>query len=73
MAQQTAVEFYDQALRECLMSTVDCDPIQIFEQAKAIEKEQIIKAATLPREQRGYNALKYSNCGEQHYSETYEK
>ena len=41
MAQQTAVEFYDQALRKCLMGTVECDPMQILEQAKALEKDHL--------------------------------
>jgi hypothetical protein len=41
---QTAVEWYAQALRKCLMGTVPCDPIQILEQANQMFKEQITYA-----------------------------
>lgn len=41
---RTAVEFYDQALRKCLMGTVECDPNQILEDAKLLFKEQIKEA-----------------------------
>jgi len=44
MTHQTAVEFYDQALRKCLMGTVECDPNQILEDAKLVFKEQIIES-----------------------------
>jgi len=44
MEKQTAVEWYAQALRKCLMGTVPCDPIQIREQANQMFQEQIMKA-----------------------------
>jgi hypothetical protein len=44
-----------------------------IEQAKAMEKQQIIDAANLPIKDRWYVATKYSNCGEQYYSKTYGK
>jgi hypothetical protein len=57
MEQQTAVEwFYQRILAE--------DIKEIFEQAKAMEKEQIIDAAT-------WGAL--AETGEQYYKEKYNK
>jgi hypothetical protein len=44
MAQQTAVEWYDQALRKGLMGTVEWDPNQTLEQANQMFQEQIMKA-----------------------------
>ena len=44
MAQQTAVEFYEQALRKGLMGTVEWDPNQTLEQANQMFQEQIMKA-----------------------------
>ncbi len=37
-----------------------------------IEKQQIIDAANIPKEQRWYED-KYNSCGEKYYSETYNK
>ena len=70
MAQQTAVEFYDPALRKCLMGTVECDPNQIFEDANQMFKEQIMDAAKV---------ILFASTGpgdaaaEQYYNETYNK
>ena len=38
--------------------------------ALELEKQQIIDAANIPKEQRWYDN-KYNSCGEQYYSETY--
>ena len=71
MAQQTAVEFYDQALRKCLMGTVECDPNQIFEDANQLFKEQIAEAYETGVEVDVYNnPLK---TGNEYYRETYNK
>jgi hypothetical protein len=70
MAQQTAIEFYDQALRKCLMGTVPCDPIQILEQANQMFQEQIIetwKHGNLP------TFLGRALTAEEYYNETYGK
>ena len=77
MAQQTAVEWYDQALRKCLMGTVSCDPNQILEQAKQMEKEQILRSFSVGNDC-GYCFAKTEdtqqyNTGEQYYNETYNK
>ena len=44
MAQQTAIKFYEQALRKCLMGTVKCDPNQILEQANEMFQHQIARS-----------------------------
>lgn len=67
---QTAVEFYDQALRKCLMGTVECDPNQIFEEANQMFKEQIVetwKHGNLP------TFLGRVLTAEEYYNETYNK
>ena len=70
MAQQTAVEFYDQALRKCLMGTVECDPIQIFEEANQLFREQIIRARQDGLDNGFSNGSWDSNL---YYNETYNK
>jgi len=67
---QTAVEWYAQALRKCLMGTVPCDPIQILEQANQMFQEQIIetwKHGNLP------TFLGRALTAEEYYNETYGK
>lgn len=71
MAQQTAVEFYDQALRKCLTGTVECNPMQILEQANQLFKEQIAEAYEIGVEDCVHNnPLK---TGNEYYNETYNK
>ena len=70
MAQQTAVEFYDQALRKCLIGTVECDPIQIFEEANQLFREQIIRARQDGLDNGFSNGSWDSNL---YYNETYNK
>jgi hypothetical protein len=55
---QTAVEFLEDKLSQVL----DWDLLELFQQAKEMEKEQIINAAT-------WGAL--AETGEQYYNETY--
>ena len=74
MNKQTAVEFYDQVLRKCLMGTVECDPNQILEDANQLFKEQIMRAY-----ENGVSDENESNLSglftnaEQYYNETYNK
>ena len=70
MAQQTAVEFYDQALRKCLMGTVECDPNQILEEANQLFREQIIRARQDGLDNGLSNGSWDSNL---YYNETYNK
>jgi hypothetical protein len=71
MAQQTAVEFYEQALRKCLMGTVPCDPNQILKQANQMFQEQIAEAYETGVEEDVYNnPLK---TGNEYYREIYGK
>ena len=71
MAQQTAVEFYDQALRKCLMGTVECGPNQILEDANQLFKEQIQKAFSDGQELPINNPLLPHYSSEEYYNETY--
>ena len=64
MTEQTAIDWYDQALRKCLMGTVPCDPIQIREQANQMFQEQIKKAFDT-------EWTKEIRNGEQYYNETF--
>lgn len=74
MAQQTAVEFYDQSLRKCLMGTVECDPMQILEQAKAIEKQQAIEHFISGSQWSIFpDDTPIDKIAEQYYNETYNK
>ena len=68
---QTAVEFYDHALRKCLMGTVECDPNQIFEDANQLFKEQISEAYRTGVEEDVYNNP--LRTGEEYYNEQYGK
>jgi hypothetical protein len=71
MAQQTAVEFYEQALRKGLMGTVEWDPNQTLEQANQMFQEQIAEAYRKGVEEDVYNnPLK---TGNEYYNETYGK
>jgi len=73
MKQQTAVEWLYNNLESLFEHDGDLlEVVQFsFEQAKAMEKEQIIDAANLPKDKRWYDEKKYANCGEQYYNETY--
>jgi hypothetical protein len=66
--EQTAVEWLESELKKLPFVNV----LDVFEQAKAMEKQQIIDAINLPREKRWYNALLYNNSGEQYYNEKFE-
>lgn len=69
MAQQTPVEFYNQALRKCLMGTVECDNNQILEDANKLFKNQIIEACIKFGNLNGVEIEDY----EEYYNETYNK
>jgi len=71
MTQQTAVEWYAQALRKGLMGTVEWDPNQTLEQANQMFQEQISEAYRTGVEEDVYNNP--LRTGEQYYNETYNK
>ena len=64
---QTAVEWFVEQLRN--EEGIDFIPTSFLEQAKAMEKKQIIDASN------GYTQTEYLGVtkGEQYYNETYEK
>jgi hypothetical protein len=67
MENKTAVEW----LKEQLYSAKELDLAGVINQAIELEKQQIIDAANIPKEQRWYD--KYNSCGEKYYFETYKK
>ena len=68
----TAVEWLMNRLEFAGIKDLDlCDDIYL--QAKAMEREQIIDAVNLPKEKRWYDAKKHNSSGEQYYNETYGK
>jgi hypothetical protein len=73
MAQQTAVEFYEQALRKGLMGTVEWDPNQTLEQANQMFQEQIMKAFSDGQETPINNPTTPHYSKEEYYNEQYGK
>ncbi len=73
MAQQTAVDWYDQALRKGLMGTVEWDPNQTLEQANQMFQEQIMKAFSDGQETPINNPTTPHYSREEYYNETYGK
>jgi hypothetical protein len=81
--EQTAVDWFFEQLTEVDYNCINKTFLQnnnslagyrlreLYEQAKEMEKQQIIDAINLPREKRWYNALLYNNSGEQYYNETF--
>jgi hypothetical protein len=74
MAQQTALTWFWEQLPELLPFTVDTETavglLMAYEEAKAMEKEQIIKAAQIVL----WNNVSHSRKeAEQYYNETYLK
>lgn len=68
---QTAVQWLIYTLQKPMLIS-ESDFENIINQAIELEKQQIIDAANIPKEQRWYED-KYNSCGEQYYSETYKK
>ena len=70
---QTAVEWLVDKVTDMIHESNHLELVSLLEQAKEMEKEQIVDAANLPKDKRWYNSEKYNNCGEQYYNETYNK
>jgi hypothetical protein len=68
MAQQTAVEWLIEGIHKNMGVWI---PTHIQEQAKAMEKEQIIDAANDVLAQQDSTYYGTPNLGEQYYNETY--
>jgi hypothetical protein len=66
---QTAVEWLVEQLIPKAMVTYDTTTYNAIQQAKAMEKEQIIKAASTVLWHNSYNS---TDQAEQYYNETYE-
>jgi hypothetical protein len=66
MAQQTAVEWLYEQLFQVKLGTIQVDKPNLFEQAKAMEKEQIIDAFD-------NGCINQDLIGKEYYNETYNK
>ena len=64
---QTAVEWLQEAISKKLNNELGPYFIDLFDNAKAMEKEQIIQAYY----QNGWNDNDYEHNAEQYYNETY--
>ena len=72
---QTAVEWFQEQIIEIVNGRCELSEIQIFEQAKAMEKEQIKSAFTkgdLFAEDYFYPEKPNVDCSENYYKQTYE-
>jgi hypothetical protein len=66
MAQQTAVEWLYEQLFQVKSGTIQVDKPNLFQQAKAMEKEQIIDAFD-------NGCINHDLIGKEYYNETYNK
>ena len=73
MAQQTAVEWLFEQLIRKAMVTYDQTTYNAIQQAKAMEKEQIMKARIDGDENHTLVGNKRKEYAEQYYNETYKK
>ena len=75
--EQTAVEWFQEQIIKIVNGECELSEIQIFEQAKKMEKEQILRSFSVGNDC-GYCFAKTKdtqqyNSGEQYYNETYNK
>jgi hypothetical protein len=80
---QTAVEFlieqissskyFYNLMEEIESRSTTVQPNAILQQAKEMEKQQIIDAVNLPKENRWYDAKLYNSSGEQYFNQTFKK
>jgi hypothetical protein len=68
---QTAVEWFQEQIIKIVNGTCELSEIQIFEQAKEMEKEQIFKALIRGHNDCGVFTMQ-SEC-EEYYEETFNK
>ena len=74
MAQQTAVEWFYNSLIVYMNGDGDFESAQqIYNQAKAMEKEQIIDAFGVGCQVESKTLIGYHGMAEQYYNETYTK
>lgn len=73
MEKQTAVEWFQDQIIKIVNGTCELSEIQIFEQAKAMEKEQIIDAFGVGCQVESTRLIGYQGMAEQYYNETYKQ
>ena len=70
MENKTAVEYVFERIHDLIHESHHQFLADLYESMIELEKQQIIDAANIPKEQRWYED-KYNSCGEKYYDETY--
>jgi hypothetical protein len=69
----TAVEWFQDQIIKIVNGTCELSEIQIFEQAKEMEKEQIIDAFGVGCQVESTRLIGYQGMAEQYYNQTYKQ
>jgi len=71
---QTAVDWFQEQIIKIVCGTCELSEIEIFEQAKEMEKDQIIEAhGSKLKKSRGVTNYEYWYSGEEYYNEKYKQ
>jgi hypothetical protein len=70
---QTAVEWFQDQIIKIVNGTCELSEIQIFEQAKEMEKQQIIDAFGVGCQVESTRLIGYQGMSEQYYKETFKQ
>ena len=73
MKRQTAVEWFQSQIINIVNGNCELSEIEIFEKAKAMEKEQIIDAFGVGCHHESKRLVGYQDVAEQYYNETFDK
>ena len=74
MKKQTAVDWFQEQIIKIVCGTCELSEIEIFEQAKEMEKDQIIEAhGSKLKKSRGVTNYEYWYSGEEYYNEKYKQ
>jgi hypothetical protein len=71
--QISSSKYFYNLMEEIESRSTTVQPNAILQQAKEMEKQQIMNAVDLPKEKRWYDAKLYNSSGEQYYNETFKK
>lgn len=69
----TAIEYTFQRIHDLIHESNHVFLADLYESMVELEKQQIINAANISKEERWYDGSKYNSTGEKYYSETYKK
>jgi hypothetical protein len=71
--QISSSKYFYNLMEEIESRSTTVQPNAILQQAKEMEKQQIIDAVNLPKENRWYDAKLYNSSGEQYFNQTFKK